>query len=162
VGKNPIGLTNLLTNNQGGCHVTAKRRSIQRESFIENWEFYLRFPKFFTHRELEYDSTGEEGKYCFLCWENGLRIPTKEPKLVKSGIEGKMSVNLQIKMWSESMWDHNLQCPLLFPSELREYCKGMPEWVYNSTIEQTKRRVLNDVGFIPTWLKSTEKFKSSV
>ena len=88
--------------------------------------------------------------------ENGILVPTREWELVKRVQEGKMSINLQIKMWSEMMWERQLGCPLLFPNELREYCKGMPDWVYKSTIEQTKKRVMKDMGFIPTWLRLGE------
>ncbi len=86
--------------------------------------------------------------------ENGIFIPTREWDLVKRVQEGKMSINLQIKMWSESMWDKNLQCPLFFPKEIREYCLSYPDWVYQSVINQTKKRVMNDIGFIPTWLRN--------
>ena len=51
------------------------------------------------------------------------------------------------------MWDKQLQCPLFFPNEIREYCQGYPDWVYKSVINQTKKRVLEDIGFVPTWLK---------
>lgn len=101
----------------------------------------------------KYDPNGEDGKYTFVCMENGLFVPTKEFELVRRVQEGKMSVNLQMKMWSESMWDTQLQCPLLFPDELTTYCEGMPKWVFKGTIEQTKKRVLKDIGFIPTWIK---------
>lgn len=78
--------------------------------------------------------------------ENGLFVPTKEFELVKRVQEGKMSVNLQIKLWSEDIGI------LLMPIELREYCKGMPTWVYISTINQSKKRFLKDVGFVPSFV----------
>lgn len=99
------------------------------------------------------DPNGEDGKYCFLCYENGITVPTREPELVRRGMEGKESVNLQIKIWSEGMWDKQLQCPLFFPNEIYDYCRGYPSWVYKSVIEQTKKRVMEDIGFIPTWLR---------
>ena len=82
-----------------------------------------------------------------------MKVPTREWDLVKRVQEGKESVNLQIKLWSEGMWERRLQCPLFFPQEIREYCQGYPDWVYKSVINQTKKRVLEDIGFIPTWLK---------
>lgn len=99
------------------------------------------------------DPNGEDGKYSFVCLENGYKIPTREWSLVKRVQEGKMSVNLQMKLWSETMWDRNLQCPLMFPSELYEYCKEYPKWVFTGTMEQTKRRIMDDIGFVPTWMK---------
>lgn len=99
------------------------------------------------------DPNGEDGKYSFLCLENGIKVPTREWGLVKRVMGGKMSVNLCMKEWAETMWDLQLHCPLLMVPELREYCKGMPEWVFRGTIEQAKRRVMQDIGFIPTWLK---------
>jgi len=94
----------------------------------------------------KYDPNGEDGKYTFVCMENGLFVPTKEFELVKRVQEGKMSVNLQIKLWSEDIGI------LLMPIELREYCKGMPTWVYISTINQSKKRFLKDVGFVPSFV----------
>lgn len=79
--------------------------------------------------------------------------PTREWDLVKSAQEGKESVNLQIKLWSEGVWDRQLQCPLFFPEEIFEYCRGYPSWVFKSVMEQTKKRVMTDLGWIPTWLK---------
>lgn len=101
----------------------------------------------------KHDPNGEEGKYSFLCLENGYLVPTREWDLVKRAQEGKESVNLQIKLWSEGMWDKQLQSPLFFPKEISEYCRGYPHWVFKAVIEQTKKRVLDDLGYIPTWLK---------
>lgn len=134
----------------GGCYVNAKRRTIRKESFIKNWEFYLHFPKMFQCDEHElppFDINGECGKYSFLCLENGIFVPTKELELVRKVLEGKMSVNLQIKLWAEDVGI------LLMPVELKSYCVDMPEWVFKATIEQAKSRVLKKDGFIPTWLK---------
>lgn len=134
----------------GGCYVNAKRRSIRKESFIENWNFYINYKKMFVCGEHElppFDVNGECGKYSFLCLENGVKVPTKELELVRKALEGKMSVNLQIKLWAEDVGI------LLMPTELKSYCVGMPEWIFKATIEQAKSRVLKKVGFIPTWLK---------
>lgn len=79
--------------------------------------------------------------------------PTREWNLVKRAQEGKESVNLQIKLWSEGVWDRQLGCPLFYPEEIFEYCRGYPKWVFKSVMEQTKKRVMTDLGWIPTWLK---------
>jgi hypothetical protein len=118
----------------------------------------LGFPKLFECHPSDLppnDLSGEDGKFSFLCLENGYKIPTREWELVKRVQEGKMSVNLQIKIWSESMWETGLGS-VLFPKELREYCEGMPEWVFRSTIEQTHKRIMKDIGFIPTFMKTGE------
>ena len=94
-----------------------------------------------------YDPMGEEGKYCFVCFENGLMIPTRERELVQRVIEGKKSVNLQMKLWSE---DIGL---LLMPNELKEYCQGMPEWVFKGVMEQSQKRYKQQIGFVPTFMK---------
>jgi hypothetical protein len=99
------------------------------------------------HEIPKYDLNGEEGKYSFLCLENGVFVPTKELELVKRVQEGKMSVNLQMKLWAEDVGI------LLMPNELESYCVGMPKWVFKGTIEQAKKRVIREVGFVPTWLK---------
>ena len=109
------------------------------------------------HEIPTFDSDGEDGKFSFVCLENGYFVPTREWDLIKRVQSGKMSINLQMKLWSETMWDRQLQCPLLFPPELWEYCRGYPEWVFQGVIQQTKKRVFEDIGFIPTWLKRAEK-----
>jgi hypothetical protein len=114
---------------------------------------YINFPKVFTIPPIKGDPNGEEAKYAFLCWENGIQVPCREPELFQRAIEGKMTVNFQIEQWSEGMWEKQLQCPLFFPEEIFEYCRGYPKWVFKSVIEQTKKRVMTDLGFIPTWLK---------
>lgn len=98
------------------------------------------------------DPNGEDGQFTFLCMENGILVPTREWDLTKRVQEGKMSVNLQIKIWSESMWEPGLGS-VLRPPELREYCEGYPEWVFRSTIEQTHKRIMKDIGYIPTFMK---------
>ena len=98
------------------------------------------------------DPKGEDGKYSFVCLENGIFCPTREWELVKRVLSGKMSVNCNIKIWSESMWEPGLGS-VLHPKELREYCEGMPEWVFRSTMEQTHKRIMKDIGFIPTYMK---------
>ena len=99
------------------------------------------------HEIPTFDPNGEEGKYSFLCLENGIFVPTKELELVKRVLEGKMSANLQMKLWAEDVG------VLLMPEELLGYCEKMPEWVFRGTIEQAKKRIIKDVGFIPTWLR---------
>ena len=152
---------NTVNNKQlGGCHVTAKRRSTKRKEFIENWDLYLNFPKIFEcHPGFlpPNDPNGEDGQFSFICLENGILIPTREWDLVKRVQEGKMSVNLQMKMWAETLWDSQLRCPLMMLPELKEYCIGMPDWVFRGTIEQAKSRVMKDIGFIPTWMKSEDR-----
>lgn len=109
----------------------------------------MKFPKLFECENYElpsYDVKGEDGKFSFLCLENGYKIPTCEWDLVKRVQEGKMSVNLQIKLWSEDVGI------LLMPTELLTYCQGYPEWVFKSVMEQTKKRYMKTIGFIPTFL----------
>ena len=117
---------------------------------MRNWDLYLNFPKIFECHPDNLppnDINGEEGKFSFLCLENGIYTPTYEWDLVKRVQEGKMSINLQMKMWSEDIGI------LLMPNELYEYCKGYPEWVFKGTIEQAKRRIMKEIGFIPTFMK---------
>lgn len=99
------------------------------------------------HEIPKYDPNGEEGKYSFVCLENGYKIPTKEHSLVKRAYEGKMSVNLQMKLWAEDIGI------LLMPGELYEYCKRYPEWIFKGTMEQAKRRIVKEIGFIPSFME---------
>jgi len=94
-----------------------------------------------------YDVNGEDGEFSFLCLENGYKVPTKEYEIVKRVQEGKMSVNLQMKLWSEDVGF------LLMPKELFTYCQGYPDWVFKGTMEQAKKRILKDVGFIPSFMQ---------
>ena len=74
-------------------------------------------------------------------------IPTKELDLVRRVIEGKKSINLQIKLWSEDLG------VLLMPNEVLGYCRGYPEWVFKAVIEQSQKRIMKEIGFIPTFMK---------
>lgn len=111
---------------------------------------YLNFPKIFEcHPGLlpPNDPNGEEGKFTFLCMENGIYLPTREWELTKRVQEGKMSVNLQMKLWGEDLGI------LLMPNELKLYCKEYPEWVFRGTMEQGIKRFRKEVGFVPTFMK---------
>lgn len=99
------------------------------------------------HEVPPYDPNGEDGKFSFVCLENGLMVPTRERELVRRVLEGKKSVNLQIKLWAEDVG------VLLMSEELREYCKEMPPWVFKAVIEQAQKRTLIEVGFVPTFLQ---------
>jgi len=112
----------------------------------------LNFPKLFEcggHDLPTYDPDGEDGQFSFLCLENGIKVPTREYELVKRVLEGKMSVNLQIKLWAEDL-GNNL---ILMPDELKTYCVGYPEWVFKATMEQARSRIMKEVGFIPTFMR---------
>ena len=140
----------FTVNNNGGCYVNAKRRSVKRKEFVENWNLYLNFPKLFEcggHELPIYDPNGEDGQFSFLCLENGNKVPTKEYELVKRVLEGKMSVNLQIKLWAEDVGF------LLMPVELRTYCREYPEWVFQATMEQAKKRIMKEMGYIPSFMR---------
>ena len=100
-----------------------------------------------THEVPPYSPEGEEGKFCFVCLENGIVVPTRERELVQRVIEGKKSINLQMKLWAEDLGI------LLMPDELKKYCQGYPEWVYRGTIEQGIKRFINEVGFIPSFMQ---------
>jgi hypothetical protein len=111
---------------------------------------YINFPKIFecgSHELPPYEPNGEDGMFTFLCLENGYKVPTKEYELVKRVQEGKMSINLQMKLWGE---DVGL---LLMPNELKSYCKNYPEWVFRGTMNQGIKRFMKEVGFIPTFMK---------
>jgi hypothetical protein len=94
-----------------------------------------------------YDPEGEDGKYSFVCLENGMFVPTKEWDLVKRVMEGKKSVNLQIKLWANDLGY------LLMPDELSNYCKEYPKWVFKATMEQAQKRIIKEVGFIPSFVR---------
>lgn len=111
---------------------------------------YINFPKLFecgNHELPPYDPNGEDGKFSFVCLENGYKIPTREYEVVKRVQEGKMSVNLQMKLWAEDVGF------LLMPDELYEYCRGLPCWVFTGTMEQAKKRIMKEVGYVPTFMR---------
>lgn len=99
------------------------------------------------HELPTYDPNGEDGKYSFVCLENGYKVPTKEWDLVKRVMDGKKSINLQMKLWSEDVGI------MLMPKEIYTYCKDMPKWVYLGVLEQTKSRYMKEIGFIPTFIR---------
>lgn len=137
-------------NISGGCYVNTKRRSVKREDFLKNWDLYLNFPRMFqcgNHELPSYDPNGEDAKYTFLCLENGYKVPTKEIEIVRKVLNGKMSVNLQIKLWAEDIGF------LLMPDELYSYCKEYPPWVFNATMEQAKRKIIKEVGYVPSFMR---------
>jgi hypothetical protein len=57
-----------------------------------------------------------------------------------------MSVNLQIKLWAEDVGF------LLMPDELHTYCRGYPLWVFKATMEQAKKRIMKEVGYVPSFI----------
>ena len=119
----------------------------------KTFEFYRTFPKMLDVADHELPKedlqNGSSALVCFWNLENGIKtIKTNQYDLLKRVIEGKKSVNLQIKLWAEDIG------VLLMPSELQKYCKDMPSWVYDATIKQAQKRYLQEVGFIPTFLKA--------
>jgi hypothetical protein len=136
----------------GGCYVNAKRRSVKRQDFLKNWDLYLNFPKILqcgAHDLPPYDPNGEDAKYSFLCLENGYKVLTKDIEILRKVLNGKMSVNLQIKLWAEDIG------VLLMPDELYSYCKDYPLWAFNATMEQAKQRIVKELGFVPTFMTYT-------
>lgn len=60
--------------------------------------------------ETEFDSNGEEGKFCFRQIENGEIkrnniIKTRHPNVVKAVISGKRSFGLWVDQWSDGIVD---------------------------------------------------------
>ena len=79
----------------------------------------------------------------------GKKAPCKDIAALRRAFVGKASVNLQIKMWAEDLFN----CPILLVAELREYTKDMPEWVFRATIMQAQKLSLEQLGFVGKHLK---------
>ncbi len=78
----------------------------------------------------------------------GKVLATCEPEKLDKVLRSKASVNLQIRMWSEAMCD-----PLVLSvEELRTYCKEFPGWVFKATVNQARKLILKQIGFIPSFL----------
>jgi len=55
--------------------------------------------------DVEFDSSGPEGMYCFRSYENGQKDwdKTRHPNILKSVVVGKKSWGLHVKMWAEGI-----------------------------------------------------------
>jgi len=74
--------------------------------------------------------------------------PCNDPDTLDKVLRGKENVNLQIKMWVESVMDSTL-----WPEEVKEYTKDYPEWVFKSFLNQLHREIVKKIGFVPTFMK---------
>ena len=91
-----------------------KRKKKYSEDFNKIFWFFLRS---YRHKILDFsgvnintkmDTTEEDSKFCFKCYENGEyknieSIPTRHPNILKGVIVGKKSWGLHVKMWSEGI-----------------------------------------------------------
>lgn len=63
-------------------------------------------------------------------------------------MRGKENVNLQIKMWVDSVMEGTS-----FVSEIKELTVDYPEWVFTSFVNQLHREIKKKIGFVPTFMK---------
>ncbi len=88
-----------------------------------------------------YSPTGKSAKVCFYKLDSeGKCKPCSEPELLVQILTCKASVNLQIKIWSQSRAEYTLS-----KEELKEYMEFFqaPEWVFKA-IENQKLKILKE------------------
>lgn len=89
---------------------------------------------------------------CFVYKDTcGKELPCNDIKELRLIQHGKEMVNLQIKMWVDSL----LETPVVFGIwEIEEYCKDYPPWVFKSVLQQLKKHILERDDFIPKYLEN--------
>lgn len=90
-----------------------------------------------------YSPTGKTAKVCFYQLDSeGKCKPCSEPELLVQLLTCKASVNLQIKIWSQSRAEYTLSLV-----ELKEYLEfyQAPEWVFKA-VENQKIKILKEWG----------------
>lgn len=91
------------------------------------------------------DNAGKDAKHCFYAYDSmGEIIPTRHPKLLKTLLRTKGSVNLHIKMFAEDR-----ATGILPGIEFQEYCKTIkaPTW-FERAVETKKA-----LHFTPEFIK---------
>ena len=100
------------------------------------------------------DAVGVEERDCpdghsaLECWYArdtlGKMLPCRELGKLRKVERSKQSWNLQIKMWAEALND-----PLVLSvPELRDYCEGLPEWIFAATLRQAQKICRETIGFV--------------
>jgi hypothetical protein len=79
----------------------------------------------------------------------GKIIPCNDIVKLRQVQHGKKMVNLQIKMWV----DTTIELPItLLPTEVKEICRDYPNWVFQSYMQQLKKRHTLLHGFVPKYI----------
>ena len=110
-------------------------------------------------------SGNTSGKSALECWflldTHGKNAPCREPEVLSKAMRGKQSWNLQIKMWAESLAEGTL-----FQWELVDYCHGLPTWIFDATMNQS-RKILKGMtapdgkpfgDYVPTFMQTLRIF----
>lgn len=119
----------------------------------QEFEFYLTSDlDMIGHHVAPTTMTYPQGYSALECWwavdTHGVNLPCREPDLLNKAARSKKSVNLQVKLWAETMAEG-----LLFQEELLDYTRGWPEWVFRSTVEQAGKLLLATTGFAPRFAR---------
>lgn len=93
-----------------------------------------------------------DGYSALECWYArdtlGKVLPCRELEKLRKVERSKQSWNLQIKMWAEALND-----PLVLSvGELRDYCEGLPDWIFAATLRQAQKTCRETIGFVRTSL----------
>jgi len=114
-----------------------------KKAFRKVYNLYLNQPimiEAYPHELPPYAEDGLPAIKCFFNLENGVVLPTNNISEVKRALDGKKSLNLQIKMWAETVGRE------LSTIELREMIEelNMPQWVFNATMNQAVKLIKED------------------
>lgn len=101
------------------------------------------------------DPNGHSALECWWAKDTyGKEMACREPELLDKVKRGKASVNLQVKMWAETVADGML----LRQAELIEYVHGWPEWVLRAVLGQASKIAVESLGFAPRFARAEYLF----
>jgi hypothetical protein len=93
------------------------------------------------------------------CWHlkdtHGKMEPCREAHELKKAVRGKKSWNLQIKMWAEDLGG---DLPTLCQRELREWCEGLPPWIFEATVRQAAKLARERMQWSPRFTRLEKLF----
>jgi len=120
----------------------------------QDFEFFRDTKLEMIGRSLFWNKVGElKGVSALEAWygldTHGKALPCREPEILDKVERGKKSWNLQVKLWAEAMADP----PCLLQPELVDYCHGLPPWIFEATIRQAGKLLLESVGYIPRFAR---------
>lgn len=98
--------------------------------------------------DIPFDPNGFSALHCWAAYDTyGQLLPCSEPSLFNKALQQKQAINLQVKMWAEGVHDFTLH-----PTELLDYTRGWPDWVYKAVLQQAANLFRHSIGFVPSFV----------
>lgn len=134
-----------------GCSVASKikttptKKGLLRFQYFEACEDVKRLP------EIPMDENGYTAAECFHVHETyGKNLPCKEPVLLSRALNGKAWHGVTVTNCAQDYIDR-----LLFAYEIKA---NYPEWVQRDTLGRAAQLAMEQIGFVPTFVKTGEDF----